>query len=380
VEDEKEPELPAVAESSPSKDTQVTETSPADKAATVSNRKGGGLAWLALFLSLAALGVTAWLYLQMQREDPALQSRLSDLQNKLAASEQQLQRAGEALRGESRQNLAQLQARFDSYQAQQQAALESLQAGLRSQRQRLLEMSSADRSDWSLAEAEYLLRLAHQRLLMAGDVRSAVALLASADAILQELDDVALLDVRRAVATDLAALRAVAPLDIDGTWLRLQALAGEVDKLLLFELSEAAVELPEPAVDAGWQERLEHGFSAAAAKLSAYLVIRRRDTPYQPLMDPQWERLVRQNLRMLLAQAQSALLSGNELLFRESLAASRRWLSEFFNFNEAGVSALDAELDALSGLDITREYPDISGSMAAVKTAINSRHAAAGGP
>ena len=45
-------------------------------------------------------------------------------------------------------------------------------------------------------------------------------------------------------------------------------------------------------------------------KLSDYIVIRRRDVPMQALMDPQWEGLVRQNLRMLLEQAQVALLSG----------------------------------------------------------------------
>ena len=376
-------ESPAAVEESPPAPAKVKAEKkpvPGKAPAPTARKAGGGLSWLAFLLSAAALGATGWLYLQMQREDPALQTRLADMQQQLSASAQQVQRSSDALREDSRQNLAQVEAQLKSFQEQQRAQLETLQASLRSQRQRLLEMSSVDRSDWSLAEAEYLLRLAHQRLLMAGDVRSALALLASADAILQELDDTELLEVRSAIAADLAALRGVAILDIEGTWLRLQALAGQLDKILLFELPEAVAELPELASDSSWQARLEHGFAAAAAKLSAYLVIRRRETPFEALMDPQWERLVRQNLRMLLAQSQSALLANNELLYRESLAASRRWLGEFFSFNEAGVTAVDAELQALAAIDIRREYPDISASMVAVKAAINTRHAAAGGP
>ena len=71
------------------------------------------------------------------------------------------------------------------------------------------------------------------------------------------------------------------------------------------------------------------GYEAALAKLSDYIIIRRRDEPIQALMDPQWEGLVRQNLRMLLEQAQIALLSGNQLLYRDSLErAQHRHLSE----------------------------------------------------
>jgi uroporphyrin-3 C-methyltransferase len=210
---------------------------------------------------------------------------------------------------------------------------------------------------------------------MAEDVTSAAALLTSADAILRELDDVDLLPAREAVARDLAALRAVPSVDVEGTWLRLQALAERVDGLLLFELTpdESAVEAP--AEEADWSERLREGYSAAIEKISSYVVVRRHEQPYEALIDPQWEQLVRQNLRMQIAQAQAALLSGNPELYRSSLTTTRQWLQEFFDFNQADVTALNAELDELLAVEITREYPNIGGSLSAIKTALDKRNA-----
>ena len=52
------------------------------------------------------------------------------------------------------------------------------------QRLEMARYSANDRDAWLLAEAQYLLRLANQRLIMAGDAVAAEALLGSADNIL----------------------------------------------------------------------------------------------------------------------------------------------------------------------------------------------------
>ena len=96
-------------------------------------------------------------------------------------------------------------------------------------------------------------------------------------------------------------------------------------------------------------------------------------------MDPQWEGLVRQNLRMLLEQAQVALLSGNQTLFRESLARANHWVAEFFDADEAAARALSQEILALQGKNISVEMPDISRSLAAVDVALERRMQRAGG-
>jgi len=250
-------------------------------------------------------------------------------------------------------------------------------ASVQSQSRALNELRNTDRTDWLLAEAEYLTRLAYQRLLMARDVQSAEALLASADAILRDLDDIQLLPAREAISRDLAALRAVPKLDLDGTWLRLQALAERIDGLLLFDLEIKVEPVPEVAKDADFGERMAHSFRSALAKLSGYFKLGRREQPFEVLVDPQWEQLVRQNLRMQIAQSQAALLAGNPRLYEASLLSTRRWLAEFFDFSETDVKALDAELGALLAVQVTPEYPDISASVLAMRAAIDLRHGGA---
>jgi len=340
------------------------------------SRTGGGstvLAWLAILLSVGALALAGWMY-QNSLKDNGLQRGLAELKNATAGNAKSLQQLSQsvaathaALQAEAAQGLVMLGQQTDQ-------RLASLESAGQAQRQQLLEMRSVDRSDWILAEAEYLLRLAHQRLLMAGDLRSALSILNNVDGILRELDDPELYPVRAAIAADAAKLRAVPAIDIEGVWLRIQALASQVDKLVLFELPEAVSEIDQPLPSADWRQRLQQGFDAALARLSSYIVIRRREQAYQPLIEPQWEGLVRQNLHMLLAQSQSALLSGNVELYQQSLATARRWLAEFFAFSETSVAVLDDQLQQLQQEQVAREYPDISGSLLALKTALAVRH------
>jgi uroporphyrin-3 C-methyltransferase len=213
---------------------------------------------------------------------------------------------------------------------------------------------------------------------MAGDAESAEALLTSADSVLRELDDVSLHPVRAAVASDIAAVRAVPRIDREGIYLRLSALAEQAANLVIFEFPEQAARLREGAAET-WQARFEQGYEQALLKLSDYIIIRRRDVPMQALMDPQWEGLVRQNLRMLLEQAQVALLSSNQVLYEASLERASHWVAEFFESDEAAARAMDREIRQLAGLQVAASRPDITGSLSALDDAIERRLREGGG-
>ncbi len=359
-------------------------------------RAGRG-AWLALPLALAALALGAWQEysgsLRRQSGSAQLDARLAELEGRLAA-----QRGGALARlEEAQRELRRHQAR---QAAERQAQYERLQAMLRSQRERLRELGGGERDEWKLAEAAHLLRFANQRLVMAGDSRSALAMLGSADSMLRELDDPALHPVRRRIAEDIAALRAVPPLDLEGVWLRLRALARQVDSLDSLELPDAPAgapaeaepgqprqadrraapagrsAAPEPPADA---EPRQSGLRAALARLSGYVVVRRRETPYQAMLDPAQEQLARQRLRALLEWAQTALLAGNQALYSASVGDARRWLGEYFSHPEAAVNAMDEELAALAEVQVERQLPDISGALAALGAAMRGGQRAEGG-
>lgn len=356
-------------------DKPVKSPKVAPKKEKSSGKGSSGVAWLALLLVLGIAGAGVWLGKQAMSREAQLNARLAALESIPAASEdtsvadlsQKLQR-----------QLAMESAKREELSRTQAEQLQGIESRLTQQGAELSRFGAVDRQDWLLAEAQYLLRLANQRLIMADDVVAAKALLGSADSILKELDEVSLYDVRAAVAADLAAVRAVPRRDVQGMYLALAALIEQADKLVIFQMPEKAQrELVEPAED--WQGRLQQGYEAALLKLSDYIIIRRRDVPIEALMDPQWEGLVRQNLRMLLEQAQVALLSGNELLFRESLERARHWLSEFFVSDEAAAKALAEEISVLQEARVAVAMPDISRSLEAVDTALKQRMKNGGG-
>jgi uroporphyrin-III C-methyltransferase len=380
---------------------------------TESARSGSGssgVAWLALLLVLGLAGGGGWYYLQNQNQQAALIDRMAYLEattSKLkgAAQDKEAVRAAvDAHTSELDSRLAsveslteQLVSRdtggsgetdLEAFSQRLDTRLRSAEAQLRADNalqaeelQRLAEQMQArsdepavniNRNAWLLAEAEYLMRLANQRMIIAGDTVAAQALLTSADRILKQLDDISLLEARRALAADLAAVRSVPKLDVEGMYLRLAALIDQVEKLVIFELPDSS-ELGELAPADNWQERMQRGYQEAMRSLSSYIVVRRRDTPMEALMDPHWERMVRQNMRMLLEQSQVALLSGNQVLYQESLQRSLYWVAEFFESDEATARALTHDIQQLMDENIDIDLPDISGSLIKFDAALEKK-------
>ncbi|MDB4542893.1 uroporphyrinogen-III C-methyltransferase [bacterium] len=336
------------------------------------------IAWFALLLVLALAGAAVWSVMEAQRREAQVLGRVAELEGLASQKDTRLDSSIQALEGRWQTQLDAGISALQGESSSQAQAVEALSAQLVDVRAELARFGANDRESWLLAEAEYLLRLANQRLIMAGDAASAQALLSSADNILRELDDAGLHEVRGAVAADLAAVRAVPQVDVEGIYLRLSALVEQAGKLVIFQLPEQEAQPREDALDS-WQGRLQQGYQDALVKLSDYIIIRRRDVPMQALMDPQWEGLVRQNLRMLLEQAQVALLSGNESLYSESLQRAQHWVAEFFESDEAAARAMAREITQLTDLNVAASMPDVSRSLRALDQAVEQRLQQGGG-
>lgn len=124
---------------------------------------------------------------------------------------------------ELRQDTAQLEDRYGSRGSEQSQRLQSLENKLSAQREliatqqrqidhnarELLEAGNRTRTDWLLAEAEYLLRIANQRLLIEKDIRGALSALESADEVLRESDDIGVYPVRQQLAREILSLRGI---------------------------------------------------------------------------------------------------------------------------------------------------------------------------
>ena len=368
---------PAVSdEKAPAASAPPQPAAAADSGKPAKKSSGGSSAvgWLALVLVLALAGGAGWSVMQGMEREKNLKRRIVQLEKQVKVEDvdvqAELRSLEQSLDGKLTSALAQARREAGS-QAEQIGRFEQQ---LQAQAETLAAFSANDHESWLRAEAQYLLRLANQRVIMARDPESALALLGSADSILRRLDDASLHEVRAAVAAEQAALRAVPKVDVEGIYLRLSALVEQADRLVIFQMPDQEAQVVDEGLEEDdWQVRLERGYEQAARKLSDYIVIRRRDVPMHALMDPQWEGLVRQNLRMVLEQAQVALLSGNQTLYVESLQRSQHWVEQFFDTDETAARAMSREIAQLESQTVQVILPDLTRSLRALDEAVKKR-------
>jgi len=92
--------------------------------------------------------------------------------------------------------------------------------------QQAISIVNRNQRDWAIAEIDYLLRIAHQRIAVAKDIGGAIAALKGADDRLEQLGDLTLFKIRKQLAKDIGSLNAIHQADVNGISLTLdQAIA-----------------------------------------------------------------------------------------------------------------------------------------------------------
>lgn len=353
-----------------SEQEETTDHPPADDAPVQSARKkrGFGTALLAL-LSLASVAAAGYLYWRVEGigGTGGIVSRLGD-------DIARLEREVTSTRSMSRSDAEQMQARLAELAqtlATQGESLNKVQAALSAEDRR---DRSPDPKEWRVAEVEYLLRIANNRLLMERDTQAADQMLASADAILEELDDYALHDVRAVIAEERMTLVNTTAANAQSIFLTLEAIKDALPELPLKqpeyfdssegELTEASRNEPEavtgPETDS---------FGAALQKrfLGLFEYRTRESVAPRPLIRPEEALYLELNLRLALERAQLAMLRGDQTLFATSLNSTREWLDQYIDPDHAVTRRIAEDLDRLVGLDIEQPMPDISRSLSRLR-------------
>ena len=356
-----------------------TATAPTIKPDAVKGSRGRRWAiGLSLFTLLTLAGSTAtgywfgwpWVQAQWQRFED-LERQLADAQAEAteptpdvsalarAAADQRIEAGLASVQADWQRELSALRARQNAERAESVRQLSGRMGRVEDQMDRLL---AVDRRAWLGQEAVFLTRLAGQRLLVARDVDAALALLEQADALLRDTGEPKFEGVRLAIARDRAALAAVPRVDQVGLYATLSGLIDQVDKLQLEFEAPAAATAAGVAVtpDAGWWAQATSGWHAALAKLSDHLIVRRRSDEIAQLMTPEWAALARQNIRMLIEQAQIAMLSANQPLFERSLQRASGFVALFAEQDAERVTSIVQTLDALGGETIAPVLPELT--------------------
>ncbi|MCK4744017.1 MAG: uroporphyrinogen-III C-methyltransferase [Sulfuriflexus sp.] len=254
------------------------------------------------------------------------------------------------------------------------ATLKQQQQIISTQLEQITEKLGRKRYDWAVAEIRYTLIQANMRLQLFKDKGTALVALQLADTQLARLAVPALHKVRGTLNKEIAALRAVKEIDIEGVSLKLSALAGQVKELSIVDpgrnkqadTNKAPIAGSEKEI-AEWQKHAD----AIWSEMKTLVTIRRTDKKIIPLLGEQEIQQLRQALGLKIEIARLALLQRNTALFQSSLEEASNWLDEYFNAQQPSVVAIKTELKTLKKLQLEPVYPDISQSLAMLEASQN---------
>lgn len=290
---------------------------------------------------------------------------ISDMQEQLAKKIAEMDgnnKANQVLLARGQDQVRELSAKVATLESQytesqnQRDALESLYNKL-----------SANSDEAALAEVEQMLLNAAQQLQLTANVRVALLAMQSADARLQRMNRPAFGELRQAISRDMDKLRALHDVDITGINIQLNNLIAAVDQMPLAyqQRSEntAVAQAAPPKDETTWQKLLREIWQ----EVKQLVRIENTDKAEIPLLPPNQEFFLRENLKLSLLSARLALLSRDEASFRQGLKTAQLWTARYFDGKSSEVMRMSDGLKKLVASDIRIEIPDISASLQAVR-------------
>jgi len=321
--------------------------------------------------------------IELTRQLGSLQAQLATLHNQVAGLQTQLATEDskiERILGEQSSTFGE---RLESARADLTKSVDQIQRQL-----------SRTRGDVLVADAEYLLSVANQKLHLVGDVKAVVAAMEAADQRLHDSGDPGVFPVREALAEEINLLKNMNTPDIVGLSAKLLAFEAKIREipLLLPHAATAAepalkpkqpkpLEAESPAkppeVVAEGETGEEGGDETASAtdgRLDAALdalkdlvTIRRTDRPIQSVLTPEEVEGLRQVLLLKLEISRASLLRGDEAMYRENLKSAREFLRDNFDGEAVATREADAQLKEFMQQAIRVPMPDVSKSLSLIR-------------
>lgn len=222
--------------------------------------------------------------------------------------------------------------------------------------------------DFVLADVEYLVLAANQRLALEHDVGTALAALTGADERLRSFDHPDLLAVRERLAADIAALRGIPTPDHAGLALYLGSLQTQLASFPLRAAQGAPLATSDADPPGGWR-----GVAARIWRDLLGLVEIRDATPGDRLtFDPVRQGLIRESLRLELATARLAVMQRDSDNLRGALTNATTLLDDYFDRAAPTVSDALDRLRAMQGTELRPNLSDLGPTLDAIR-ALRSR-------
>lgn len=341
-----------------------TSKKPVKKPGGDSGKKSGGGK---LLVALVLLGMifAAWYYSRDMLDEA--RTAIDQAKSTLETNQQQIAELASSL-GQLQRNQQNLENTLTNLIQDQQAQMARVEA-------RIDQSRGYSSERWQVAEARYLVRLADQRVRIGGDIATAIALLEQANAMLRDTGQARYTDARAALIDDLSRLRAAGDVDTQGLYMQISAVARRLAEQPLrstpgFEFG--AVAEPQAQEQAGWWKR---ALAEVKSALAQVMLVRKADETSQWMLDNASESAIRAQVGLLSTQALSALLSSEQDLYVQSLAAVQSLVLQHYEAT-AGRALLLEEIDALAQASLNRTSLDLDRSLQAMDDALTMAEAA----
>jgi len=314
-----------------------------------SNKTSLALSAIAIAIALAA-GIGLYGLVKKQATN---QTATSDaLVTQVTALQQAQQAQKTELEGVIKQQAAQL-ADANRQQAELTKQLDEMQ-------QKVAAISGTDAKTWLLAQADFLVKLAGRKLWSDQDVTTAAALLKSADASLGDMNDPSLITARRALTEDIASLATVSQVDYDGIILKVNQLSNQIDNLRLADNNDDDSPMDSDSSELSsslseWRVNLQKSWQNF---MDSFITVRRRDETTVPLLAPNQDVYLRENLRSRLLVAAQAVPRHQEETYKQALDNVSTWVRAYYDTDDAATTAFLEDVDKLSQQNITMNVPD----------------------
>lgn len=343
---EQSAETTVAVESTP----QAVTSLEAEKPSTpTSASKSGPLLGTIAIAMVIALG--AGIYYHSHKQEKLQLSSSKELQQQL--TELHNEQAQEKLRIDAlldKQNKAlSVAEQLQTAQTQQIKALE----------EKVSALSGNDGKTWLISEADFLVKLAGRKLWNDQDAATANSLLKSADNSLAQINDPSLISLRRAITQDIVSLSGVSQIDFDGIILKLNQLSNQVDELHLDNtdknqhVDDGSAEQIGSSIN-NWRHNLKASWHNFIAK---FITIRRRDDSATPLLAPNQNIYLRENIRSQLLIAAQAVPRHQNEVYKKALENVSAWVHAYFDANNTITKTFLNEIDELHQQSISMDLP-----------------------
>lgn len=220
---------------------------------------------------------------------------------------------------------------------------------------------SKTRGDWLIADAEYLLSIAVQRLHLLADFHTTIEAMEAANQRLRASGDAGVIKVREQLTKELSSLKAVKILDVVGVYAKIKVLSEKTENLDVLFPYEGKPHNNKPDT----QSLKISGIALldqALKNLKEFVEIRRTQQPVNAIISVENANFIRQQVKVKLQIAIIALVRGNEKLYQLSMSDVRSWVEKNFTLNNKTQDFV-AEIVVLQNIPLHNQLPDIGLSL-----------------